>query len=69
MKIMFLDESGDHSLDKVDDTYPVFVLAGCIFDFEYYSKTVEPAVFGVWAEGVPIKEKRAQESPSPAIEI
>lgn len=31
MKIMFLDESGDHSLDKVDDTYPVFVLAGCIF--------------------------------------
>jgi hypothetical protein len=44
MKIMFLDESGDHSLDKVDDTYPVFVLAGCIFDFEYYSKTVEPAV-------------------------
>lgn len=44
MKIMFLDESGDHSLEKVDDTYPIFVLAGCIFDFEYYSKTVEPAV-------------------------
>lgn len=38
---MFLDESGDHSLDKIDSSYPIFVLAGCIFDLEYYSKTVE----------------------------
>src|SRR3989338_6726856 len=40
-KIMFLDESGDHSLDKIDNSYPMFVLAGCIFDFDYYSKVVE----------------------------
>lgn len=39
---MFLDESGDHSLDKIDSSYPIFVLAGCIFDFDYYSKVVEP---------------------------
>ena len=38
MKIMFLDESGDHSLDKIDKSYPMFVLAGCIFDQEYYEK-------------------------------
>ena len=44
MKIMFLDESGDHSLEKIDATYPVFVLAGCIFDFAYYTATVEPEV-------------------------
>ena len=44
MKIMFLDESGDHSLEKIDATYPVFVLAGCIFDFVYYTATVEPLV-------------------------
>jgi hypothetical protein len=44
MKIMFLDESGDHSLDKIDNTYPIFVLAGCVFDFSYYASTVEPAV-------------------------
>lgn len=44
MKIMFLDESGDHSLDKVDPSYPMFVLAGCIFDFEYYNQTVEPEI-------------------------
>src|SRR3989339_158194 len=44
MKIMFLDESGDHSLEKIDSSYPMFVLAGCIFDFEYYSNVVEPSV-------------------------
>lgn len=41
---MFLDESGDHSLDKIDPSYPVFVLAGCIFDFEYYSTIAEPKI-------------------------
>jgi hypothetical protein len=44
MKVMFLDESGDHSLSKIDKSYPMFVLAGCIFDFDYYSKTVEPEI-------------------------
>lgn len=44
MKIMFLDESGDHSLDKIDKSYPMFVLAGCIFDFDYYSNEVESKV-------------------------
>ena len=41
---MFMDESGDHSLGKIDPSYPMFVLAGCIFDFDYYSKYVEPEV-------------------------
>lgn len=35
MKVMFLDESGDHSLVKIDQSYPMFVLAGCIFDVDY----------------------------------
>jgi len=43
-KIMFLDESGDHSLDKIDKSYPMFVLAGCIFDFDYYSSVAEPKI-------------------------
>lgn len=38
---MFLDESGDHSLDKIDASYPMFVLVGCIFDFDYYTNVVE----------------------------
>ncbi len=38
MKILFLDESGDHNLRVIDPKYPIFVLAGAIFDSEYYSK-------------------------------
>ena len=38
MKVLFLDESGDHSLDVIDPQYPVFVLGGVIVDLEY-SKT------------------------------
>jgi len=32
MKILFLDESGDHNMEKIDSKYPVFVLAGAIFE-------------------------------------
>lgn len=44
MKIIFLDESGDHNLVKIDPSYPMFVLAGCVFDMDYYINTVEPAI-------------------------
>jgi len=39
---MFLDESGDHNLEKIDQQYPVFVLAGVIFDNLYYQKSAVP---------------------------
>ena len=32
---MFLDESGDHSLDVIDSQYPLFVLGGIIVDLDY----------------------------------
>ena len=32
MKILYIDESGDHNLLKIDKVYPVFVLCGVIFD-------------------------------------
>ena len=38
MKVMFLDESGDHSLIKIDNQFPVFCLAGCIFDESEYQQ-------------------------------
>lgn len=38
MKVMFLDESGDHSLIKIDDQFPVFCLTGCIFDESAYQQ-------------------------------
>ena len=34
--VMFLDESGDHSLIKIDEQYPLFVLAGVIMDKDYH---------------------------------
>ncbi len=44
MKIMFLDESGDHSLSKVDDQFPAFCLAGCIFDENEYQMNSRAAI-------------------------
>lgn len=34
--LVFLDESGDHSLEKIDPDYPVFALAGVIIKPESY---------------------------------
>lgn len=41
MKVMFLDESGDHNLEVVDPQYPVFVLAGVIMDLSYAQHEAE----------------------------
>ncbi|MGB5793826.1 DUF3800 domain-containing protein [Poseidonibacter sp.] len=35
--IIYVDESGDHSLKSIDKGYPLFVLAFCIFDKKSYS--------------------------------
>jgi hypothetical protein len=35
MKVLYLDESGDHNLLKIDPQYPMFVLGGVILDQEY----------------------------------
>ena len=43
-KIMYLDESGDHSLDIIDPQYPVFVLGGVIMDAEYANRHLEAEV-------------------------
>lgn len=41
MKVMFMDESGDHSLDVIDKQYPVFCLAGVIVDEQNYQRVVK----------------------------
>ncbi|MDZ7804150.1 DUF3800 domain-containing protein [Thiohalophilus sp.] len=35
MKVLFLDESGDHNLAIIDPQYPLFVLGGVIVDQDY----------------------------------
>lgn len=44
MLVLFLDESGDHSLDIIDPQYPLFVLGGCVMDFDYHENIVAPQV-------------------------
>ena len=34
MRVLFLDESGDHNLSAIDPRYPIFVLGGIIVDKE-----------------------------------
>lgn len=42
--VVYVDESGDHSLATIDPGYPVFVLALCIFHKRHYSEKIIPAV-------------------------
>jgi hypothetical protein len=37
--IIYVDESGDHSLTSINKDYPIFVLAFCIFEKEKYSQS------------------------------
>lgn len=42
--IVYVDESGDHSLESIDPEYPVFVLSFCIFRKDIYANMMTPAV-------------------------
>lgn len=42
--IIYVDESGDHSLESIDPEYPVFVLSFCIFRKNDYATRVTPAI-------------------------
>lgn len=44
MKVLYLDESGDHNLTIIDPLYPVFVLGGIIVDQEYAEGTMTEAL-------------------------
>lgn len=42
--IVYVDESGDHSLESINPEYPLFVLSFCIFRKDVYANTMTPAV-------------------------
>lgn len=42
--IVYVDESGDHSLQSIDPNYPVFTLAFCVFHKRHYSEVIVPAL-------------------------
>jgi hypothetical protein len=48
--IVFVDESGDHSLESINPDYPVFVLAFCVFPTAAYINQVTTSVRSVKCE-------------------
>ena len=38
---LFLDETGDHGLTFIDENFPIFLLAGCLFEDSEYLKLSE----------------------------
>jgi hypothetical protein len=42
--VVYVDESGDHGMQNIDSSYPLFVLAFCIFYKKHYSERVVPAL-------------------------
>lgn len=40
--VIYIDESGDHGLDRINPQYPVFVLATCLFKKFEYRELVVP---------------------------
>lgn len=42
--IVYVDESGDHNLKSIDENYPIFVLAFCVFHKRHYSEAIVPAL-------------------------
>ncbi|OSI16052.1 3-deoxy-D-manno-octulosonic acid transferase [Neisseria dumasiana] len=45
--VVYVDESGDSNLEKIDQGYPVFILAFCIFHKRYYANKLVPEVQGL----------------------
>ena len=44
--IVYVDESGDHSLTSIDRHFPVFALSFCVVRKADYVDSVVPAVLG-----------------------
>jgi hypothetical protein len=42
MKVLYLDESGDHNLSVIDPSYPLFVLGGVIMEERYAVEVLTP---------------------------
>jgi hypothetical protein len=42
--VVYVDESGDHSMQMLDANYPIFVLAFCVFYKRHYCESVVPTL-------------------------
>ena len=44
MRVVYLDETGDHSLEREDKDFPVFALVMMVCDQDVYRDTLVPLV-------------------------
>ena len=44
--IVYIDESGDHSIDHINEEYPLFALSLCCFEVEEYINNIVPKIQG-----------------------
>lgn len=60
--IVYVDESGDHSLVSIDQNFPVFALSFCIFTKDEYTNCVVPATqrfkFRYWGHDAVVLHER-----------
>ena len=60
--IIYADESGDHSLEKIDEGFPIFCLALCIINKDTYINAVTPAIqklkFDYWGHDKVVLHER-----------
>ena len=60
--IVYVDESGDHGLQRIDPNFPVFGLSFCIFKKADYTEQIVPAVqdlkFRYWGHDAIILHER-----------
>lgn len=42
--IVYIDESGEHSLDNINKEYPIFVLSFCCFEIKEYVNNIVPKI-------------------------
>ena len=71
--IVYVDESGDHSLQSINPQFPVFVLAFCIFKISDYTDIVTPMIqrfkFKHFADDVVILHEREIRKREPPFEM
>lgn len=68
--IIFVDESGDHGLGKIDPNFPVFALSFCVIAKSEYVRSVVPAFqqfkFDYWGhDAVVLHERDMRKSKGP----
>ena len=68
--VVFADESGDHGLDGIDESFPMFCLSFCLMKKQDYVSTVVPAFqqfkFDFWGhDGIVLHEHEIRKSKGP----